>query len=275
MSRAFGRPAQRAMAAAALAFASWAGGPVSAAAGDLSKIDTIVVIYAENRSFDHLYGLFPGANGIANAKPENTIQRDHDGSVLPELKVWTSKGEPDPKFPVLPNAPFRIDAPPVSRSAGEVLLSPIHAYFHHIEQINGGRNDMFAAMSTVGGYVMGHFDGSQMKLWQWEGVHARRQLFHGGLRWILSKSSMAGLRVHTRAQGRARSDAGPPRCQRQAREEARLPLGTRRRRPDLFRRSRRTSLSGRLLGEHHTAAVSTFRNSTCCRRLARPCGSQG
>ena len=25
-------------------------------AGDLSKIETIVIIYAENRSFDHLYG---------------------------------------------------------------------------------------------------------------------------------------------------------------------------------------------------------------------------
>jgi len=26
---------------------------------DLAKIKTIVVIYAENRSFDHLYGFFP------------------------------------------------------------------------------------------------------------------------------------------------------------------------------------------------------------------------
>ena len=28
-------------------------------------IHTIVVIYAENRSFDNLYGTFPGANGLA------------------------------------------------------------------------------------------------------------------------------------------------------------------------------------------------------------------
>jgi phospholipase C len=26
---------------------------------------------------------------------------------------------------------------------------------------------MFAAMSQVGGWTMGYFDGSQMKLWQW------------------------------------------------------------------------------------------------------------
>ena len=48
-----------------------------------------------------------------------------------------------------------------------MLISPIHAYYHSIEQINGGRNDMFAAMSTVGGWMMGYFDGSSMKLWQW------------------------------------------------------------------------------------------------------------
>ena len=58
-----------------------------AGAVDLSKIETIVVIYAENRSFDHLYGMFPGANGIANATPEQWTQRDHDGTVLTYLQV--------------------------------------------------------------------------------------------------------------------------------------------------------------------------------------------
>jgi phospholipase C len=136
-------------------------------AADISQIETIVVLYPENRSFDHLYGLFPGANGIEKATEQQWTQRDHDGSQLPYLRVWDSHGKPDPRFPELRNAPFRIDAPPVALSADQVLLSPIHAYYHNIEQINGGRNDMFAAMSTVGGYTMGYFDGSQMKLWQW------------------------------------------------------------------------------------------------------------
>jgi phospholipase C len=124
-------------------------------AADLSKIQTIVVLYAENRSFDHLYGLFPGANGIADATRKQYIQRDHDGSELPYLRVWNAKGEPDPNYPQLPNAPFRIDAPPVSNSPTDVLLSPIHAYYHSIEQINGGKNDCLrrcrrsAAMSWV------------------------------------------------------------------------------------------------------------------------------
>jgi len=136
-------------------------------AADLTKIQTVVVIYAENRSFDHLYGMFPGANGIANATREQYIQRDHDGSELPYLRTWNARGVPDPAYPQVPNAPFRIDAPPMNKSASAVLLSPIHAYYHNIEQINGGKNDMFAAMSTVGGYAMGYFDGSGMKLWQW------------------------------------------------------------------------------------------------------------
>src|SRR5262245_63170451 len=94
-----------------------------AAAADVSRIDTIVVIYPENRSFDHLYGLFPGANGIAKATKEQYTQRDHDGSVLPYLRVWDGHGKPDPRVPELPNATFRIDAPPVKLSADKGLLS--------------------------------------------------------------------------------------------------------------------------------------------------------
>jgi phospholipase C len=33
----------------------------------LARLQHIVVIYLENRSFDNLYGEFPGANGLANA----------------------------------------------------------------------------------------------------------------------------------------------------------------------------------------------------------------
>src|SRR5690242_3986101 len=48
--------------------------PPPEAAGPLANIDTIVVIYAENRSFDNLYGMFPGANGVASAFPNATRQ---------------------------------------------------------------------------------------------------------------------------------------------------------------------------------------------------------
>src|SRR5207253_1156650 len=55
---------------------------------DLSKIENVVIIYAENRSFDHLFGFFPGANGIAQATPEQKTQLDHDGTPLPYLTVF-------------------------------------------------------------------------------------------------------------------------------------------------------------------------------------------
>src|SRR5882672_11467360 len=82
----------------------------------LDRIKTIVVIYAENRSFDHLYGFFPGANGIANATAEQKTQLDHDGTPLPYLLVFRD-GKPNPKFPQLSNGPFQIDAPPINISA--------------------------------------------------------------------------------------------------------------------------------------------------------------
>src|ERR1039458_5397687 len=57
-----------------------------------SKIDTIVVIYAENRAFDNLYGNFPGARGLGEVVgsdgrplPAYVPQIDRDGSVLPAL----------------------------------------------------------------------------------------------------------------------------------------------------------------------------------------------
>lgn len=156
----------RSLTACALALLLTACAVSSPPAADLQRIRHVVVIYAENRGFDHLYGLFPGANGIARATPEQTTQLDHDGKPLPELVLF-DHGVPDPTLPRLPNKPFRIDAPPIDRPITEMAPSPIHAFFHNQEQINGGRNNMFAAMSNVGGWTMGYYDGSSLKLWQW------------------------------------------------------------------------------------------------------------
>ena len=64
--------------------ASAAKTPASASAR-LENIRNIVVIYAENRSFDNLYSFFPGANGLAHISLAKSVQRDRDGSVLKEL----------------------------------------------------------------------------------------------------------------------------------------------------------------------------------------------
>src|SRR2546429_3813071 len=65
-----------------LVFTAWLAGPGSALAQGtptgLSRIEHIVVLYMENRSFDHAYGNFPGANGLANAG-DAAIQVDANG----------------------------------------------------------------------------------------------------------------------------------------------------------------------------------------------------
>src|SRR5258708_24200843 len=133
---------------------------------DLAKIDTIVVIYAENRSFDHLYGHFPGANGIAQATEEQKTQLDHDGAPLRQLTVFNA-GKVDERFPRIPNQPFAIEAPPIAQTADKVLPSPIHAFFHNKEQINGGRNKKFSPITTLGGWTLSRFDGTEMEALQW------------------------------------------------------------------------------------------------------------
>src|SRR5207245_5957845 len=62
-------------AGAALAGASTA----KNAPSKLDKINHIVVIYEENHSFDNLYGDWEGVNGIGNADPAHTIQKNQNG----------------------------------------------------------------------------------------------------------------------------------------------------------------------------------------------------
>jgi len=143
-------------------------GAVSVRESALDRIDTIVVVYAENHSFDNLYGLFPGANGVANATAGQMTQVDHDGTPLARLPAVYTAGKPDPKYPQgLPNGAFRIDAAPTNARIDQVVPSPIHNYWHNIEQINGGRNNKFVASGTAGSWAMGYYDGSNQKLWQW------------------------------------------------------------------------------------------------------------
>jgi phospholipase C len=67
----------------------------------------------------------------------------------------------------LPNGPFRIDQPPVNRRLDERVPSPVHTYWRNIEQVNGGLNNKFVAMSNTGAWSMGYYDGSSLRMWQW------------------------------------------------------------------------------------------------------------
>ena len=143
-------------------------------AGPLNKIKTVVVIYAENRSFDNLYGNFPGANGLQNVKPEATKQLDRDGSVMATLpKVWggaTGKGVTpavtEDQTANLANQAFAIDDPKGLHLAMNFATRDLwHRFYQEQMQIDGGKNDKFAAWADAGGLVMGTYDGSTMPMW--------------------------------------------------------------------------------------------------------------
>jgi acid phosphatase len=141
----------------------------AAEAAGLEQIETVVVIYGENRSFDNLYGLYPGANGIAQALANNVaLQRDRDGSILAHLPpVWKKGNIPDPQYPAaMPNAPFRIDGPPVNLPLTKATRDLAHRFYQNQMQINGGKNDMFVAYSDAGAMTMGYYDGSVLPLWK-------------------------------------------------------------------------------------------------------------
>jgi phospholipase C len=153
------------LASAALATLAATGAPARAADG-IDKIDHILVVYMENRSFDNLYGLFPGANGLAQAG-ETATQVDKDGKpyqTLPAV-IDTTKKPPaaDERFPAgLPNQPFDIAKyVALDEKTGDL----VHRFYQEQQQIDGGKMDKFAAFSDAGGLVMGYYDASKTELW--------------------------------------------------------------------------------------------------------------
>src|SRR5690606_26999386 len=98
--------------------------PLSGAALDKAlrdNVKTVVVIYAENRSFNNLFGNFPGVEKPLSAlNPEDYQQRDRDGTLLQSLPpAWGGVLQVGPQtvdgvtYPVggqfqenLPNAPY-------------------------------------------------------------------------------------------------------------------------------------------------------------------------
>jgi len=150
----------------------------------LDQIQNVVVIYAENRGFDNLYGLFPGANGIPGVNKSSTgsyvPQKDFDGSTLPALPpTWgnlTAAGQSvtltQAQTVGFANQPFQIDNSAGLNGTGVVVgqnvttRDLVHRFYNNQMQINGGKNDMFAAYSDAGGLSMGYYDGSKMAMWK-------------------------------------------------------------------------------------------------------------
>ncbi len=164
-----------------------------AAPPNYDDIQTVVVIYAENRSFDNLYGTFPGANGLANASQTAITQLDRDGKPMRGLPaIWGGvAGKVMQGAPVAPvtltqgqtaeflngfNHPYDVAA--LYQTGGPSDADPLrytnrdlyHRFYENQMQINHGANNMFAAWADSGGMTMGYFTPNpeeDQPLWDW------------------------------------------------------------------------------------------------------------
>ena len=172
---------------------TWAlASPSMAAAPDYGVIQTVVVIYAENRSFDNLYGMFPGAHGLADAGETAITQLDRDGKPMRGLPaIWGGiAAKVMDGAPIAPdtltqgqtaiflngfNHPYEVAA--LYQTSGPSGKEPLrytnrdlyHRFYENQMQINHGANNMFAAWADSGGMTMGYFtpNPEDLPLWEW------------------------------------------------------------------------------------------------------------
>jgi acid phosphatase len=148
-----------------------------------AHVKNVVVIYLENRSFNNLFADFPGLAQPLSALPAGaSLQKDRDGSVLPELpKIWGGMvpgrqniggkdyliKEDDIRH--LPNAPFKLtDAAGQPLPEGIITRDLWHLFYQNQMQINGGRNDSFVAWGDNGALTMGHYGDTSKNLGLWQ-----------------------------------------------------------------------------------------------------------
>ena len=149
---------------AAVIAACAAGAPSGAPAR--APIDHIVVLFLENRSLDHLFGTFPGAEGLASYRGR---QADARGATYPALPPPLGRdARPDPRFPGdLPNAPF-----PLLKFVGpfDETNNPVHRFYHMQRQYGAGADGVpmgkWVAEGTSGGITMGYFERAALPV-QW------------------------------------------------------------------------------------------------------------
>ncbi len=148
------------------------------------QVKTVVVIYAENRSFNNLFADFPGLEKPLSAlSAAQYQQRDRDGNLLTTLPpAWGGVLQVGPQsvdgvtYPNevqfqenLPNAPFALKGPNAEDlPLGLVTRDLWHVFYQNQMQINGGKNDGFVAWGDSGGLVMGHYAQSRYSLRLWD-----------------------------------------------------------------------------------------------------------
>ncbi len=122
------------------------------------RIEHIVVIFQENRSFDHYFGTFRPQQGeqVANLlDPNGKIdQRFHGLQKNPVGIPYPTLPLPYKQIPAfdnveLPNLPFHLA--PYVPAKSNVPWDPKHRFFRMMAEVNGGKMDRFVALGLGSG----------------------------------------------------------------------------------------------------------------------------
>ncbi|MBV6305315.1 acid phosphatase [Candidimonas humi] len=148
-----------------------------------TQVRNIVVIYAENRSFNNLYGNFPGVqHPLSEVAAEHYTQLDRDGRTpLPQLpKIWGGlvpriQDVAGKRYNItqaqidgLANRPFPIlDTEGKPLPLGVITRDLWHRFYQNQMQINAGRNNQFVAWANSGALVMGYYPDTAQDLRLW------------------------------------------------------------------------------------------------------------
>jgi len=154
------RPGLLALSFAALALAACAllSGSDESLNGRDAPIDHIIVLFLENRSFDHLFGTYPGADGLDGYRGR---QADRSGATYATLPPPLGRdGKPDPRLPAdLANTPFLL-----GRYVGpfDETNNPVHRFYHMQRQYGADEDGVamgkWVAEGTSGAITMGFYN---------------------------------------------------------------------------------------------------------------------
>jgi acid phosphatase len=172
--------------------------------GSMRQIDRIVVIYEENHSFDNLYGMWKGVDGIRNADDAHSTQVNQAGDPY-ECLMQNDVNLTSPPLPAsctnkspvftsaFTNEPFKIDdfikptdktcpAPGVfapngvlkdsaGALAGGCTRDLVHRFYQEQYQLNGGKQNRYTTGSDAVGLTQGYYDTRQLPIYKY--LHSR------------------------------------------------------------------------------------------------------
>lgn len=127
------------------------------------KIDHIIVIYLENRSFDNLFYGYKGADTSDVPLQSYPLQINGEGKIYSYIEMGPNAIQSG--FPKqINNTAFLLDE--FIPQEG-MIPDMVHRFYQSILQINNGKNDRFAYISNEKALVMGYHNMRESHMWRY------------------------------------------------------------------------------------------------------------